>query len=123
MARFVSAALGGWSARKSMRPVFRAIKAMTNNATMVVMTPSRNERIEETSERFGRATEGTIGMLLYVGQPIVFFQNFLEPVVRQGGDGVAVESGHGFGGDQGVYHGFFRRLDGGFEEGVHLGVG
>ena len=92
-----------------------------NKPAPVQMLP--NAQMDALFEATVQATEGTIGMLLYVGQAIVFFQNFLEPVVRQGWDGVAVESGHGFGGDQGVDHGFFRRLHGGFEEGVHLGVG
>src|ERR1700722_14735223 len=57
MARWVSVGLGGWSALKSMRPVFRAIQAITNNATMVVMMPSRNDRIEGTSPRSNEADE------------------------------------------------------------------
>src|SRR6266849_8280617 len=55
-------------------------------------------------------------------EAVVFFQDGAEFFVVEGGDVVAVNAGHGVGGDHGVDDGFFGGLDYGGEDGVEGAV-
>ena len=53
-----------------------------------------------------------------LSQPVVFFHDLFQAVVRDCIDCVAVSAGHCFGRDHGVDDGFFSCLDGGCEDRV-----
>ena len=55
-------------------------------------------------------------------EAVVFFQDGAELVMGEGGDAVAVNAGHGVGGDYGVDDGFFGGLDYGGENWVEVGI-
>src|SRR5262245_14372496 len=54
--------------------------------------------------------------LRLLDQAAVFFEGFTQPLVRDGVNRVAVDAGHGFGGDEGVDDRLLSGLNGGGEE-------
>src|SRR5271170_2975197 len=76
IAKCVSASLGGLSASKFTRPVFNIARPIRSRPTRVAMIPTRNPFIEESLRRFKGL--GSRWLLLYLGQPVIFFENFTQ---------------------------------------------